>query len=317
MRERFVINGRCYLVRWVLTLTSLGCTAVTDGTIGVLQSTSRPQPLMVEATRVPTCGQRVQIDAFDVCLDPRPRDFLDASRNCRALGGGLFEITTRERAYEVAQAFGSAEEGASAWIGVFRGNEGTWQLAHTGQAPTIEEWGEGEPNDAGGEEDCVEVLQSGRWNDAHCGVSRPFLCEPTAPTRTPFSCTGRARLVDEGRACLHAEPLTFLFAQAKCVAAGGRLLTVDSFEEGQRLAEILAAQNGDVWFGLSDLAEEGSWFTQTGAKIQFDGWRPGEPNDVGARGEDCATVGLGDARWNDAPCDVKTRSLCGIPISQR
>ena len=40
-------------------------------------------------------------------------------------------------------------------------------------------WEEGEPNNHGNREDCVEVnfRSPGLWNDAVCGALRPFMCE--------------------------------------------------------------------------------------------------------------------------------------------
>ena len=45
-------------------------------------------------------------------------------------------------------------------------------------------WNKGEPNDAGGREDCVFVYQyaassslSGKWNDAPCTFSVNYVCE--------------------------------------------------------------------------------------------------------------------------------------------
>jgi hypothetical protein len=42
-------------------------------------------------------------------------------------------------------------------------------------------WGPGEPNNAGGDEDCVEVRRSdGIWNDMPCGMSITFVCAQCA-----------------------------------------------------------------------------------------------------------------------------------------
>ncbi len=62
-------------------------------------------------------------------------------------------------------------------------------------------WGDGQPNNFGGNEDCVEIYQSdGRWHDVGCDASRWSLIEyscpleqefgPTACQSTSQSCTG-------------------------------------------------------------------------------------------------------------------------------
>ncbi|XP_044150015.1 collectin-10 [Bufo gargarizans] len=38
-------------------------------------------------------------------------------------------------------------------------------------------WKDGEPNDASGHEDCVEMLSSGAWNDVDCQLTIYFVCE--------------------------------------------------------------------------------------------------------------------------------------------
>ena len=39
-------------------------------------------------------------------------------------------------------------------------------------------WKTGEPNDIGGDDDCVERYQSSRnWNDNNCYAARPFICK--------------------------------------------------------------------------------------------------------------------------------------------
>lgn len=36
-----------------------------------------------------------------------------------------------------------------------------------------------EPNDYYGQEDCLEIVKRGYWNDHHCSVLRPFICKTT------------------------------------------------------------------------------------------------------------------------------------------
>lgn len=257
----------------------------------------------------PTCGPRQRVGGVDVCLDPEARDYFEAARNCRTLGGRLFEIEGEMTNAYFAQAFTSSWQSArSFWIGVFRGDETPWELAHARVPPPIVSWAPGEPNDAGGNERCVETLLSGGWNDLFCGSPRPFLCEEV-PNQT-FRCRGEKL---EGLGCARFDPRVFVEAKFACEEDGGRLLTVDTAEEEELLEATLGQRSGDVWFGLSDLAEEGTWKTERGVTPRFDAWRPGEPNDAGEAGEDCAAVGLHDAAWNDLPCDVKTRSLCQLP----
>lgn len=48
----------------------------------------------------------------------------------------------------------------------------------TDSSPTdYTNWNRGEPNDAGGIEDCVSMINTGKWNDINCFFSKPFVCK--------------------------------------------------------------------------------------------------------------------------------------------
>jgi len=57
-------------------------------------------------------------------------------------------------------------------------NEGeyTWQHSHKKLSETFNSWHEGEPNDYGHGEDCVEFTD-GKWNDVSCDEDRHYICK--------------------------------------------------------------------------------------------------------------------------------------------
>lgn len=65
------------------------------------------------------------------------------------------------------------------WIGLNdRDREGRW-AGVDGVAAAWTNWERSEPNDFGSGEDCAQLLPwNGRWNDASCDLSAPFVCEP-------------------------------------------------------------------------------------------------------------------------------------------
>ncbi|MFK7928165.1 MAG: FG-GAP-like repeat-containing protein [Myxococcota bacterium] len=103
-----------------------------------------------------------------------PESWQGALEQCRAFGANLLSI-------------GSAEE-----QGALGGVAGGWLdlndlqtegrfVSADGQTPTHAPWNEGEPNDAGDGEDCVESSATGLWNDLPCSALRPYVCEVASP----------------------------------------------------------------------------------------------------------------------------------------
>ena len=57
-------------------------------------------------------------------------------------------------------------------------SEGTFVSSVTGAALSYTNWRDGEPNDAGDGEDCINMHgASGLWNDYSCTKSLPTVCE--------------------------------------------------------------------------------------------------------------------------------------------
>jgi len=67
------------------------------------------------------------------------------------------------------------------WVGGTDTNvEGTWVWEGTGKRIiNYMNWHQNEPNNGGGNEDCLELRRSYGWiwNDANCGNQNLFICE--------------------------------------------------------------------------------------------------------------------------------------------
>jgi cysteine-rich repeat protein len=98
--------------------------------------------------------------------------FAAASATCVAEGGELATILSAEQ----NTAFFDRLGGVTAWIGL--GDvavEGTmaWE---SGVPVAYTYWDGVEPNNAGNNEDCVQMLTNGRWNDIPCTSSFRYFC---------------------------------------------------------------------------------------------------------------------------------------------
>uniref|UniRef100_A0A6I8P9X3 Collectin-11 n=1 Tax=Ornithorhynchus anatinus TaxID=9258 RepID=A0A6I8P9X3_ORNAN len=103
--------------------------------------------------------------------------FVDAQLYCQGRGGNLCmpkdEATNGLIASYVNQA------GLSR---VFIGlndleKEGSFVYSDCSPMQTFNKWRSGEPNNSHDEEDCVEMVASGGWNDVSCHITMYFVCE--------------------------------------------------------------------------------------------------------------------------------------------
>ncbi|KAL1023620.1 hypothetical protein UPYG_G00043630 [Umbra pygmaea] len=97
---------------------------------------------------------------------------------CKALNGDLVVINSRE---EQLFIYGLKER---VWIGIYK-KEKSWNWVDSTPFTTTY-WMEGEPDNKGGSEECVEVIPTvdplRSWNDASCGTKLFTVCEKKAPT---------------------------------------------------------------------------------------------------------------------------------------
>ena len=93
-----------------------------------------------------------------------------ARTNCSNMGGHLVTITTSG---EQSFLYGLWPSG---WIGLTdEVVEGTWRWV-TGETYSYKNWNSGEPNNSGNE-DYVQFVSNGRWNDLNNNSSLPYVLE--------------------------------------------------------------------------------------------------------------------------------------------
>ncbi|MBM4291518.1 MAG: hypothetical protein FJ138_08800, partial [Deltaproteobacteria bacterium] len=118
-----------------------------------------------------------------VCTTPRA--FADAEAHCRAQGARLAEPRTYDEAAALVSAALALRPQWWWWVGLSdQREEGAFEwLSGDPLDPALAAllWAPGEPNDAGGAEDCGHFFDAPLWNDIGCDAGLGVLCELQGP----------------------------------------------------------------------------------------------------------------------------------------
>ncbi|KAH3893963.1 asialoglycoprotein receptor 1-like [Dreissena polymorpha] len=111
------------------------------------------------------------------------KQWTDAKKACEAEKAQLTIIMTKEENDFVQRELRKlqiADMGMQFWMdGTDITTEGQWIWESTGEYFEIYDWSPGEPNQSGGEEDCMSFfrLYDYHWNDEHCNRPEGYVCE--------------------------------------------------------------------------------------------------------------------------------------------
>ncbi|XP_048214860.1 collectin-10 [Perognathus longimembris pacificus] len=105
------------------------------------------------------------------------KNYRESVTHCR-IRGGMLAMPKDEAVNNLIADYVSKSGFFRVFIGV-NDLEREGQFVFTDNTPlqNYSNWKEGEPSDPYGQEDCVEMLSSGRWNDTGCHLPMYFVCE--------------------------------------------------------------------------------------------------------------------------------------------
>ncbi|XP_029941423.1 macrophage mannose receptor 1-like [Salarias fasciatus] len=260
-------------------------------------------------------------------------DFHTAVLRCYAEKALLVSILNQHEQAYVNRMVGTGKVSA-AWIGLRKFGVASGQYLWVDNSPvSYTHWSPGEPNNANGEEQCVQMNRhQGGWNDVNCGwAGAGYVCKKyhgddhTAPPPTqPWegNCPeGWMRFKDKcflfkGKANdIHG---SWFFARDWCKDQGANLAVIDSQDENNFVTSYLKDLQHQTWIGLSDLLVENQYAWSDGvSSVLYTNWNDNEPNNVGGA-EHCVAIThtmVASGRWNDDACSKNHSFVCSMKKS--
>ncbi|CAH2246263.1 collectin-11 isoform X1 [Pelobates cultripes] len=128
-----------------------------------------PSPAVVAGVR--------ETDSKIYLLVKEEKKYIDAQAYCQGRGGTL-SMPKDETTNNLIASYINQASLTRVFIGI-NDLEKESHFVYSDRSPlqTFNKWRQGEPNNAYEEEDCVEMVASGGWNDVSCLITMYFICE--------------------------------------------------------------------------------------------------------------------------------------------
>jgi len=140
---------------------------------------------------------------------------IDAQKDCQSNGAELVSIGDQEELDKIWGLMGGSKK--NYWIGLSDGGvEGQFTNPDGSMFAT---WNEGEPNNHGGNEDCVAIGAGSKWNDCPCDLTNFYICENASRGTTGGGNPNYS--VNFGEK-------TYVEAESACREGGGELVSIGS-----------------------------------------------------------------------------------------
>ncbi|XP_023136670.3 macrophage mannose receptor 1 [Amphiprion ocellaris] len=255
-------------------------------------------------------------------------DYYDALRACYGEKALLVTIHNKDEQAYVNSMVGTGKV-SSAWIGMFMFGIANGQYMWVDGSPiTFTQWNPGEPNNANGEEQCVQMnRRHGGWNDANCGRGGAgYVCKklpgdnhtPAPPTQ-PWEGNCPEGWMRFGSKCFifkgKKDNIKVNWSEARtwCKSQGGDLAVIDTQYENDFVTSYLKDLYYPAWIGLSDLLLENQYAWSDGVSpVKYTNWNEMEPNNHGGT-EHCVAMmhnPVISGKWNDDACHKTHSFVC-------
>jgi hypothetical protein len=227
-----------------------------------------------------------------------------AQVEARTFGGNLVTINSPEEQTFLAGVYA----GRDSWIGLSdSAQEGTFTWVSGATAYT--NWENREPSNTNNIQDFAILGRNGSWDDANNGSSLQGIIEIPTPLAVPLANLTTRQIFTFGDSIYLLTNAESNWGQAQVEAQSfqGNLVTINTPQEQTFLAGLFANRN--LWIGLSDSAQEGT-FTWVSGATAYTNWETGEPNNIN-NNQDFAILGR-NGSWDDANNDSSQQGIIEI-----
>jgi hypothetical protein len=209
----------------------------------------------------------------------------------------------------------------NAWIGYNDANHENKFMWLDGSVDGYANWNPGEPNNWGGNQDCVQVFTNGgsappyTWDDDDCGQTKGgFWCKYTPILDIEgmeYNPCPSGWYLHMGNCYLFStDALNWQDGEDVCVGFGGHLTSVTSATEMNFFGSMEQSEN--MWIGYTDQNHENKFEAIDGTQVWYHQWQDGEPNNWGGN-QDCVQL-LSNNQIDDCGCGDAKRFICKTPV---
>ncbi|XP_068091673.1 macrophage mannose receptor 1-like isoform X1 [Hyperolius riggenbachi] len=253
------------------------------------------------------------------------KTWYEARDFCRATGGDLLSISSREEEYIVSELFpriDNKDNMQSSWIGLWNSDADEGFQWSDGTALSYNNWIGFKPKKTKWSELCGVVRNSIHvWSTVHCGSPQDWICElrkgvvpnpePTSEPFPDFELSSDGWLVrNDSQYYVSKEEMPMDKAREFCKTNSADLVTIEDEEERQILWKYtLKTGESELYFiGLRlSLDKEFKWMDDS--PITYVAWANNEPNFANNE-ENCVTMNRRQGLWYDINCGDQNGFIC-------
>ncbi|XP_058871355.1 macrophage mannose receptor 1-like [Acipenser ruthenus] len=206
------------------------------------------------------------------------KTWTEAQQYCREHHTDLVSIKNASENEEIVKK----AQGKPFWIGLF--NE-PWKWSHQGDNYTFHNWNYGQPNNGGGDENCVLMSKTGGWFDYGCNNQNSFFC-----------CEGGS----SSQCFYEGAWKTWQGAQSYCRNQGRDLPTIQDQARVNKLIGLIPLFTLYNWYWIGLYRDKENWQWSSGGDVIYFNW---------GRYLFCASVNS-EGEWEDSLCSQGNYFMC-------